>query len=89
MLPRPRLVLAPAAVLAPVPPDAKGTDEVNPKILPPVICTLLADCVAMVPRPRLVLASAAVLAPVPPDASGMADDKPVMVPPVMATAPAS
>ena len=89
MLPKPRLVLAPDAVLDPVPPDASGNADDKPVMVPPVICTLLDDCVAMSPKPRLVLAPAAVLAPVPPDASGMADDKPVMVPPVMATAPAS
>ena len=37
-----------------------------PEMLPPVIATLLASCVAIVPSPRFVLAPPAVVAPVPP-----------------------
>ena len=41
-------------------------DKVTASIVPPVIATAPAPCVAIVPNPKLVLASAAVLAPVPP-----------------------
>ena len=65
IVPRPRFVLASAAVEAPVPPSATVM-SVMPVTLPPVIDTALEFCVAIVPRPRFVLASAAVEAPVPP-----------------------
>ena len=88
-----KLVLAPAAVLAPVPPDAIAMGAM-PVIEPPVIVTASEFCSAIVPTlavapepsPRLVLAPAAVLAPVPPDAIGsiaVADN----VPPVLITTP--
>jgi hypothetical protein len=52
--PKPKFVLAAAAVVAPVPPFATGT----------------VFSVATDPRPRFVLAPAAVLAPVPPKVMG-------------------
>ena len=88
----PRLILACAAVLAPVPPSATAK-SVMLVILPPVILTALAFCVAIVPTvvvapvasPRLNLANPAELAPVPPSAmvNGVI---PVTVPPVIFTA---
>jgi hypothetical protein len=44
MLPSPKLILAPASVVAPVPPDANGIGALNPEIVPPVIITALAFC---------------------------------------------
>ena len=67
---KPRLVLASAALLAPVPPSAMAR-SVIPVILPPVMFTTLAFCVAMLPSPKLSLASEGVLAPVPPSATAM------------------
>lgn len=63
--PKPRLVRAVAASLAPVPPSAIAR-SVIPVMLPPVMLTLLEACVDKVPRPRLVRAPEAVVAPVPP-----------------------
>ena len=52
-VPRPRFVLAVAAVDAPVPPSATAK-SVMPVIEPPDIETLLAAWVAIVPHPRVV-----------------------------------
>ena len=49
-----RLVLAAAAVLAPVPPSAIAR-SVIPAMLPPVILTLFASWVAMLPKPEISL----------------------------------
>jgi len=85
--PKPRLILAWAAVVAPVPPDNIGKAEM-PEMEPPVMFTDAEVCVAMLLSPRLVRASAAVAAPVPPADNGSAEI-PVMVPPVILTAVAS
>ena len=93
MVPRPKLVLAPAAVLALVPPLGMGIGASNPLIYPPPITTEVAFCTAIVPtvvvapdcNPRLVLALAAVLPPVPPLAMGIGVFNPLMLPPVMLT----
>jgi hypothetical protein len=87
----PRLNLACAASLAPVPPSAIFRSEIL-FMLPPVILTALAFCVAIVPTvvvapdasPRLNCAAPTVLAPVPPSAmdNGVI---PVTVPPVIFT----
>jgi len=78
-----RFVRASAAVEAPVPPSATAR-SVIPDMVPPVIATELADCVAIDPKPRLVLASAAVEAPVPPSAMAISVT-PVIDPPVIET----
>ena len=62
----PRLVLAPDAVLAPVPPSATAK-SVMPVIEPPVMATPAAFCTAIVSSPRLFLAAEGVVAPVPPE----------------------
>ena len=79
-LPKPKLVLAAAAVEAPVPPSATGK-SVIPDIEPPVILTLLEACVDIEPSPRLVLAVDTSVAPVPPLATAIA--VPVHVPVVI------
>ena len=104
----PKLVLATAAVLAPVPPSAIGNVVLGDNvplvltitpvvvlfrlrvltfaILPPVIATAPASCVAIDPSPRFDLEPGAVDDPVPPDAKGIGALSPVIVPPVMLTA---
>jgi hypothetical protein len=47
--PRPNELLAPAAVLDPVPPEAISIGDDSPEIVPPVMTTALAACCAMVP----------------------------------------
>ena len=84
---RPRLILACAASLAPVPPSAIAKSTI-PVILPPEIETDPGFCVAMSPSPRLVLAPVAVLAPVPPSATAKSA-MPVIDPPEMLTIVAS
>ena len=59
-VPSPKLVLAPEAVLEPVPPLA--TD----KSVPDQLLLLILDAVASEPNPRFVLAPLAVDEPVPP-----------------------
>ena len=93
MVPRPKLVLALAAVLPPVPPLAMGRGLLSPLMIPPPIVTEVASCTAMVPtvvvapdcRPNAVLADACVLPPVPPLAMGIGLLSPLIVPPVMLT----
>jgi hypothetical protein len=64
--PSPKELLAPAAVPAPVPPDAIPIGADNPEIVPPVIATALEVCCAMVPSmllgPVTVLTTNAVVA---------------------------
>ena len=71
IVPRPRLVRAVGASLAPVPPSAIAR-SVMPVMEPPVMVTAFEFCVEIVPRPRLVRAPAAVLDPVPPERIGRA-----------------
>ena len=93
MFPSPRLVLAPAAVLPPVPPLAMAMGAFKSLIYPPPITTEVASCTAIVPtvviapvdNPRLALALTAVLPPVPPLSMGMGVFNPLMLPPVMST----
>jgi hypothetical protein len=88
-----KLVLAAAAVLAPVPPDITAIGDI-PVIDPPVMeiafefCKAIVPMLAVAPDPssKFVLASAALLAPVPPNTIGtatVADN----VPPLLSTGP--
>ena len=90
IVPRPKLVLACTAVVAPVPPDTIAIALI-PLICPPVIVTLSEACVAMLFRPRLIRALTLLVAPVPPLAIGNGVAKFCMVtpsipPPMIATA---
>ena len=66
--------------MAPVPPSAIAMAVVSVEIVPPVIATAFAFCVAKVPRPRLVLAPEAVVEPVPPEVIANVVDNPPAVP---------
>lgn len=89
MSPRPKLLRAPDAVLAPVPPDTIAIGLI-PDILPPVMSTLEFCCTAMLPNPRAVLAATELVEPVPPAVIGNGADSEgidtlLILPPVIDT----
>ena len=82
----PRFAQAPAASDAPVPPSAMAR-SVMPVMVPPVMWTRLAACVAREPMPRAKRAPAALDAPVPPSArgTGLAKEMTGVAPPLEAS----
>ena len=54
------MVLAPASVFEPVPPDAIGIGALNPDTVPPVIATALEFCKLILPRLPVVACTNAV-----------------------------
>jgi hypothetical protein len=91
-VPKPRLALAPLAVVAPVPPTAMARvvipvsvepESVTPLMVPPVMATALAFCVEILPSPSPARAPGWSVPPVPPDDTASGVLSPEILPPMM------